>query len=92
MSELHCPNCDHLIGTIRVTSLDKGSAVEAVKAWMGITDWKTWEAPDVLYNRYRLWAEASGRNTLSQRRFSGALITAGAVFRSTKQGREYSRS
>lgn len=56
---------------------------------MAVAPWEGWESPTDLYSRYRKWAEATGRDALSQRRFSAATIAAGATWRSTKNGRVY---
>ena len=89
MDNLHCPNCDYLIGRLEVVEPPKNADANHVKAWVGVTTWEGWEAPADLYGRYRLWAEASGRDTLSQRRFSAAALAAGATWRKTNKGRLY---
>lgn len=89
MSNLYCPNCDHLIGRVDATPM-KIDDTALLRAWLMTARWEGSEPPAALYSRFHAWAEKAGRDRMTQRRFSAALISAGSVWRKTNTGRVYS--
>lgn len=94
MNNLHCPNCNHLIGTLQLAPEPvKASPPDAahVRAWMAFEGWEGWASTEVLYPRFEAWCESRALDPLTRRRFTLAAIAAGARWKKTNKGRVYSR-
>lgn len=64
-SELHCPNCDHLIGVLerRLPTNPQsvgGPAAESVRAWLAADGWSGGLTSGEALGRYEAWARRSG--------------------------------
>jgi hypothetical protein len=89
LTQLLCPNCHFHVGDLVAADSPPKPHIDDVKEWLAITSWADYEPPAALYQRYSNWANAAGRDPLSQRRFSSRIIALGARFRSTTAGRDY---
>lgn len=93
MSNLHCPNCNHLIGTLDLAPAPVKTAPSTshVFAWMTVDGWDGWESTETLYPRFAEWCSSRRLDPLSRRRFAQAAIAAGARWKKTNRGRLYSK-
>ncbi|WP_314325467.1 hypothetical protein [Paenarthrobacter ilicis] len=92
MSNLYCPNCDHLIGSLKPATPPPAYGTHGVTAWMRDTGWEGWQTSGDIYRQYSKWALDEGLEVPTQRAFSSALVNCGAIFKRSNRGRLYSRS
>lgn len=92
MSNLYCPNCDHLIGSLKPAQSAQTRGAGYVNTWQLAVGWEGWETSGELYSRYCDWAAGRSLVAPTQIAFSKALLDAGAVWKRSNKGRVYSRS
>ena len=88
MSNLHCPNCDHLIGTLKPSATPQRSPIDArldgqVTVWAGRQDWSTSRPSGDLFDLYR---SDTGDTVTSHNRWSRSMQRVGYVKRRGAKG------
>jgi hypothetical protein len=92
MSNLHCPNCDHLIGTLKPAELPVERAARDASTWALAVGWDGWQTSGEVYRQYSEWAAERGLEVPTKRMLTTALVAGGAKSKTSNRGRLYARS
>lgn len=92
MSNLHCPNCDHLIGTLKPAELPAEGSQRNANTWALAVGWEGWQTSGEVHQRYSQWARERGLDVPTQRMLTSALVSGGAKWKPSNRGRLYARS
>lgn len=92
MSNLHCPNCAHLIGTLKLADAPADQGARDVSTWKAMVGWEGWLTSGELFQLYSKWAAERGLQVPTQRIFTAVLLDTGATWKRSNRGRLYTRS
>lgn len=91
MTNLHCPNCDHLIGSLKPAEMPQDRTARDAATWALAVGWEGWQTSGAIYAEYCDWAADRGLEIPTQRMLTTALVAAGARWKASNKGRVYAK-
>lgn len=77
MSNLHCPSCGHLIGTLTAELTDESP----VSRWLRSSSWRGEQPSGELYEEFTNWARAAGISVVPTHKAWGQAMAAAGLRR-----------